>query len=220
MCPGRSDRWGRGGLDPPRSEGKSERGTQREVPDRHPAALARHTPQVDRDDLARQVVKVAYLTGTFTLRSGQTSTEYFDKFQFTSRPELLDAISTAMAALIPRDVEVLAGLQLGGVPLAAALSLKTGLPATYVRLERKSYGTCRINEGSDVAGRCVAIVEDVVTTGGQILLSTADLRGEGANVRYAIAVVDREQGGGASLADHGVSLTALFRRAEIENSGC
>ncbi len=95
-------------------------------------------------------IAAAHLTGTFTLRSGHTSTEYFDKFQFTSRPELLDAVSSQLAAMVPADVEVLAGLQLGGVPLAAALSLKTGLPAVYVRLERKAYGTGRICEGVPV----------------------------------------------------------------------
>ena len=110
---------------------------------------------------------------------------------------------------------MLAGLQLGGVPLAAALSLKTGLPAVYVRLERKAYGTCRISEGVDVRDRVVAVVEDVVTTGGQIGLSTADLRAEGADVRCALAVVDREQGGHASLAEHRLDLRALFTTTEL-----
>lgn len=162
--------------------------------------------------------EVAHLTGTFTLRSGQTSTEYFDKFQFTSRPELLDAVSSQLAAIVPPDVEVLAGLQLGGVPLAAALSLKTGLPAVYVRLERKSYGTCRISEGVDIGGRVVAVVEDIVTTGGQIGRSTADLRAEGAEVRYALAVVDREQGGHDSLAKHGLDFQALFTASELDKA--
>ena len=128
---------------------------------------------VERHELAGALYRAAHLTGTFTLRSGHTSTEYFDKFQFTSRPELLDAVSSQLAAMVPADVEVLAGLQLGGVPLAAALSLKTGLPAVYVRLERKAYGTGRICEGVPVGDRVVAVVEDVVTTGGQIGLSTA-----------------------------------------------
>jgi orotate phosphoribosyltransferase len=170
---------------------------------------------VERNELATALYGAAHLTGSFTLRSGQASTEYFDKFQFTSRPELLNAVSSHLAAMVPRDVEVLAGLQLGGVPLAAALSLKTGLPAVYVRLERKAYGTCRISEGVDVRDRVVAVVEDVVTTGGQIGLSTADLRAEGADVRYALAVVDREQGGHASLAEHGLDLRALFTTTEL-----
>jgi orotate phosphoribosyltransferase len=176
------------------------------------------TPFVERQELARALYRAAHLTGTFTLRSGHTSTEYFDKFQFTSRPELLDAVSSQLAAMVPSDVEVLAGLQLGGVPLAAALSLKTGLPAVYVRLERKAYGTGRICEGVPVRDRVVAVVEDVVTTGGQVGLSTADLRVEGADVRYALAVVDREQGGHASLAEHALDFRALFTTAELERA--
>ena len=173
---------------------------------------------MNREELAAAIYRAAHLTGTFTLRSGQTSDHYFDKFQFTSRPDLLSAISAALAELVPPEVEVLAGLQLGGVPLAAGLSLATGLPAAYVRLERKAYGTRRISEGPDVAGRCVAIVEDIVTTGGQIALSTAELRSEGARVPYALAVVDREQGGHASLAQHGLEFRALFTASELERA--
>lgn len=82
-------------------------------------------------------------------------------------------------------------------------------------MERKSYGTCRIREGVEIGGRVVAVVEDIVTTGGQIGLSTADLRAEGADVRYALAVVDREQGGHESLAKHGLDFRALFTASEL-----
>lgn len=85
-----------------------------------------------QSDLARAIYEVAHLSGSFTLRSGAVSNEYFDKFQFTSRPDLLEAVAEAMAAIVPSDVQVLAGLQLGGVPLAAALALKTRIPAVYV----------------------------------------------------------------------------------------
>lgn len=170
---------------------------------------------VDRVSLAGEIAEVAHLTGSFTLRSGQSATEYFDKFQFTSRPRLLRAIAKELAAILPDDVEVVAGLQLGGVPLAAALSLTTSLPAVYVRLERKAHGTCRISEGADVSGRVVAIIEDVVTTGGQIALSAADLRAEGAEVRYALAVVDRESGGRENLAGHGIDFRSVYRAAEL-----
>lgn len=135
-----------------------------------------------RDQLAGEIYRAAHVTGTFTLRSGQAASEYFDKFQFTSRPDLLDEVSDALATIVPPDVEILAGLQLGGVPLAAALALKTRVPEVYVRLERKKYGTSKIIEGVSVAGKRVAVVEDVVTTGGQIASSTADLRADGADV--------------------------------------
>ena len=94
----------------------------------------------------------------------------------------------------------------------------TRLPAVFVRLERKAYGTGRISEGVDISGRVVAVIEDVVTTGGQIGLSTQDLRDEGADVRYALAVVDREQGGRESLAQHGLELRAVFTATELEGT--
>ena len=168
-----------------------------------------------QSDLARQIYEVAHLRGTFRLRAGKTSTEYFDKFQFTSRPELLEAVAEAMAEIVPSDVEVLAGLQLGGVPLAAALALKTRIPAVYVRLQRKSYATQKIAEGVELDGKVVAIVEDVVSTGGQIVLSTDDLRAEGADVRYALAVVDREAGGHEAIAAAGLGYRFLFTSSDL-----
>lgn len=174
--------------------------------------------RIVQSDLAREIYKVAHLRGTFMLRSGHVSTEYFDKFQLTSRPELLEAVAEAMAEIIPPDVEVLAGLQLGGVPLAAALALKTRIPAVYVRLQRKSYATQKIAEGVDLDGKVVAIVEDVVSTGGQIVLSTADLRQEGADVRHALAVVDRESGGRENLAAAGLGYRFLFTSGELERA--
>lgn len=170
------------------------------------------------ENLARAIFEVAHLTGSFTLRSGAVSTEYFDKFQFTSRPELLDAVAEGLATMVPPEVEVLAGLQLGGVPLAAALALKTRIPAVYVRLQRKSYATQKIAEGIDVNGKVVAIVEDVVSTGGQIALSAEDLRNEGAEVRYALAVVDRETGGQENLAAAGIEYRFLTTAADLERA--
>lgn len=168
-----------------------------------------------QSDLARRIFEVAHLSGTFRLRSGKTSTEYFDKFQFTSRPELLEAVADAMAEIVPHDVEVLAGLQLGGVPLAAALALKTRIPAVYVRLQRKSYATQKIAEGVELDGKVVAIIEDVVSTGGQIVMSTEDLRAEGAQVRYALAVVDRETGGREAMAAAGLGYRFLFTSSDL-----
>jgi orotate phosphoribosyltransferase len=169
-------------------------------------------------DLARTIYEVAHLSGSFTLRSGAVSNNYFDKFQFTSRPDLLEAVAEAMAAIVPPDVEVLAGLQLGGVPLAAALALKTRIPAVYVRLQRKSYATQKIAEGVDLQGKVVAIVEDVVSTGGQIELSAEDLREEGADVRYALAVVDRETGGRENLAAAGLDYRFLVTSTDLERA--
>src|SRR5947207_1772679 len=133
---------------------------------------------MDREDLGRRIYETAHLTGRFLLRSGATSEEYFDKYLFESDPVLLRAIAEAMAPLVPSSTDALAGLELGGVPLATALSRETGLATRFVRKEAKAYGTCRLAEGGDVDGERLVVVEDVVTSGGQVVMSCADLRVE------------------------------------------
>lgn len=169
-----------------------------------------------RADLARRIYEVAHLTGTFTLRSGRVSNEYFDKYRFESDPVLLADIADAMATLVPEGTEVLAGLELGGVPVVTALSRVTGLPATFVRKTAKEYGTARFAEGADVEGRQVLIVEDVVTSGGQVVLSTADLRGIGATVTDVVCVIDRSEGGTEALAAEGLALASVVARADLD----
>ena len=90
-----------------------------------------------RAQLARAIYQRSHLTGEFVLRSGATATEYFDKYLFESDPELLAEIGEALARLVPPDTEMLAGLELGGVPLAVLLGQITGLPVVFVRKEAK-----------------------------------------------------------------------------------
>ncbi|MEY9877882.1 orotate phosphoribosyltransferase [Streptacidiphilus sp. MAP12-33] len=169
-------------------------------------------------DLARRIHAVSHLTGRFTLRSGRTATEYFDKYRFEADPVLLDEIARRMAPLVPDGTEVLAGLEMGGIPVVTALGRHTGLPCAFVRKEAKAYGTCRLAEGAEVAGRRVLVVEDVVTSGGQIVLSTADLRGLGATVREALCVIDREQGGAEALAEAGIRLLSLLTADDLRTA--
>jgi orotate phosphoribosyltransferase len=169
--------------------------------------------------LAARVFAASHLTGTFVLRSGRRADHYFDKYRFESDPALLAEIVAALVPLVPAGIEGLAGLELGGVPLATMLSSVTGLPAYFVRKEPKKYGTEQVCEGGEVEGRRLLIVEDVVTTGGQIVLSAQDLRSEGAVVEHAVCVIDRE-GGGADVAEaEGIALHALFTMRDLEASG-
>jgi orotate phosphoribosyltransferase len=170
---------------------------------------------MDRDGLARAIYDIAHLTGEFTLRSGAVSNEYFDKYRFEADPPLLRAIGEALAPLVPADTEVLAGLELGGVPLATILSQVTGIPACFVRKEAKTYGTCQLAEGTDLEGRRVTVVEDVVTSGGQVVTSCGDLRERGAIVDVALCVIDRESGGPEALAKIDVELRALYTMTEL-----
>jgi orotate phosphoribosyltransferase len=171
---------------------------------------------VTHSDLATRIHAASHLTGRFTLRSGKVATEYFDKYRFEADPVLLDEIAQRMAPLVPPGTEVLAGLEMGGIPVVTALGRITGLPCAFVRKQAKQYGTCRLAEGAEVAGRRVLVVEDVVTSGGQIVLSTADLRGLGAVVREALCVIDRGQGGADALAVEGIRLLSLLTADELQ----
>jgi len=165
--------------------------------------------------LAARIHAVSHLRGTFKLRSGRIADEYFDKYRFESDPVLLRDIATALGALVPAGTEGLAGLELGGVPLVTALSAHTGLPAFFVRKTAKEYGTEQVCEGGDVHGRRLTIVEDVVTTGWQVVMSTGDLRAAGAVVEDALCVIDRESGGGDAVAAEGIRLHCLFSMSEV-----
>lgn len=170
---------------------------------------------MDRNELAGKIYQTSHLTGTFKLRSGQVSSEYFDKYLFESQPELLAEIAVQMAELIPAGTELLAGLEMGGIPLATALSLRTGLPALFVRKKAKEYGTCKLAEGADIAGKRVCIIEDVVTTGGQIVLSAADLKQLGAQIKYVLCVIRRDERAMEKLAKEGLELLPLFTMEEL-----
>jgi orotate phosphoribosyltransferase len=171
-----------------------------------------------RDELAAALREHAYLEGDFVLRSGKRSTYYFDKYRFETRPDLLRAIAAEIAARVEEhepDAELLAGPELGAVALAAAASLETGLPFLIVRKEPKEYGTGNRLEGAYEQGKCVCLVEDVVTSGGAAVAAVEALREAGLVCRTAVCVVDRDEGGADALARHSVRLRPLFRAGEI-----
>jgi orotate phosphoribosyltransferase len=170
---------------------------------------------MDRVELGRRIYDTAHLTGHFLLRSGATSDEYFDKYLLEADPALLHAIAEAMVPLVPPTIDALAGLELGGVPLATELSQLTGVATRFVRKEAKAYGTCRLAEGGDVEGLRLVVVEDVVTSGGQVVMSCADLRERGAEIVRVLCVIDREAGGAAALQAEGLDLHALFTMTEL-----
>lgn len=173
---------------------------------------------VKNSELARKIYQASYLRGKFQLRSGAVSHEYFDKYLFESDPALLNEIAQEMSHFVPGNVDALAGLELGGIPIATLLSQITGLPALFVRKEAKLYGTCKLAEGGAIDGKKLLIVEDVVTTGGQIIQSAQALRQRGAVVEDVVCVIDREAGGRENLANVGLSLQALFTMGELKTA--
>jgi orotate phosphoribosyltransferase len=169
--------------------------------------------------LAKRIYDTAHITGDFTLRSGAKSTEYFDKYLFEADPKLLADIAEAMVKLVPPGIDALAGLEMGGIPIATMLSQLTGLPVLFVRKKAKDYGTCKIAEGGRVRGRKLLMVEDVVTSGGAILEAAKALRVEGAELSAVVCVIDRESGGPANLAKSDLILTSLFTMSELKQAG-
>ena len=144
---------------------------------------------------ARRIRQASRLTGEFVLRSGATSNVYFDKYLFESDPLLLRRIAEEMAALVPPNTDILGGLEMGGIPVVTALSHVTGIPAAFLRKKRKEHGTRKFAEGPDMAGKNVVMVEDVVSSGGQILETLAMLNADGIAPTIALWVIDRETGG-------------------------
>ena len=146
------------------------------------------------------------------------SDEYFDKYLFESDPALLREIAREMVTLLPSGLDAIAGLELGGIPLVTMLSQLSGIPALFVRKQAKDYGTCRLAEGGEVAGRRIAVIEDVVTSGGQLIESCAALRERGAEIVCVVCVIDREAGGAENLAAHNLRLRALYPVGDLSSS--
>jgi orotate phosphoribosyltransferase len=171
-----------------------------------------------RGELAAAIRRHAYLEGDFVLRSGKRSQFYLDKYRFETRPDLLRALGREIAAAVREhepDAVLLAGPELGAVALAAAASLEADLPFLIVRGEAKGYGTANRIEGVYEQGKCVCLVEDVVTSGGAAADAVKALREAGLVCRTAVCVVDREEGGADALARQAVRLRPLFRVSEI-----
>lgn len=169
-----------------------------------------------RDQLAQAVRDAAYLEGDFVLSSGQRSSYYLDKWRFETDPGLLREIAKAFVGLLPSPPPArLAGIELGGVPLATALALETGIPYLIVRREAKEYGTAKEVEGLFDQGDRVVLVEDVLTTASQAISAAHRLTKLGLEVARIIYVIDREQGADANIRAAGFEPAALFRKSDL-----
>jgi orotate phosphoribosyltransferase len=168
--------------------------------------------------LASRIKASAKLTGNFVLRSGARSGTYFDKYRFEADPTLLLDIATEMARLVPPGTEVLAGLEMGGIPVVTVLSQVTGLPAAFMRKQPKTYGTCQYAEGSPLRDRSFVLIEDVVSSGGAIIDMLHMLKGDGLFPTAAICVIDRESGGKEALSAVNLPLRSLFTYSEINDA--
>jgi orotate phosphoribosyltransferase len=165
-------------------------------------------------DLAKRLLEASELHGDFVLSSGARSRIYFDKFRFLTDPELLRETANAVAGLLPDAVTHLAAPEGAATLLVAAVALETGLPVAVVRKEPKQYGTMSQVEGHAPAGAVIALVEDVSTTGHQVLKAAKALEAEGCRVEVIVLAIDR--GGAEHLREAGypVRSVAEVRPAE------
>lgn len=176
---------------------------------------------IDQAQLASAIADASLLRGSFTLRSGRTSSYYLDKYRFSTQPEILRQLGAMFAQVIDEistrhgAVVRLAGAELGGIPLVTVASLETGLPSIFVRNAKKEYGTSKQVEGTVNEGDVVVFVEDVATTGGQALEAVEVLKSLGAIVPAIISVIDRQEGARENIEGAGVAFHALFTKRDL-----
>jgi orotate phosphoribosyltransferase len=166
-------------------------------------------------DLTARLAETACITAPFQLADGTRLDAYFDEYRLAANPALLRDTATAMAGLVPDSAQLLAGIELGGVPLVVALSAATGLPAVFLRRRPKGYGSRRQIEGAALDGRRTVLVDDVVRSGGQLLAMARTLRMAGAPVADALCVLERPLGGRMLLAEHRVALHSLLAETDL-----
>jgi orotate phosphoribosyltransferase len=170
---------------------------------------------MNREQLAKRIAEVSLLHGEFTLRSGRKSNYYLDKYRFETQPDVLIELGKLFAAKITAKVDRIAGAELGAVPLAAATAMASGKPFVIVRNQKKDYGTSKLVEGILNAGETVMIVEDVLTTGGQVLEAAKSLQDAGAKIDRIVSVIDRQEGAREKIEGAGFVFDALFTTADL-----
>lgn len=174
---------------------------------------------MNREQLAQRIADAALLRGEFTLRSGRTSKYYLDKYLFTTQPDILEALGRMFAeriAALPVKADRLAGTELGGIPLVSAAAIATGLPSVLIRNQKKGYGTAKQLEGAIHEGDRVVLLEDIATTGGQVLEAGKLLREEfKVEVPAIIATIDRQEGARENIEAAGFVFDALFTKSDL-----
>lgn len=168
-----------------------------------------------RDELICRVKETSYLEGDFTLRSGKKSKYYMDKYLFETCPDILKALGETFAKHVTDDVTLIAGAELGGVALAAATSMASGKNWIIVRNSKKGYGTGKMVEGVLKADDVVLIVEDIATTGGQVIEAAKIVTDAGATVKEIVCVIDRKQGARENVTEAGFAFDSIMTKDDL-----
>ncbi len=170
---------------------------------------------MDRSELIRRIKESAYLEGDFTLRSGRKSKYYLDKYLFETQPDILASLGKQFAQYVSDSTTLIAGAELGGVALAAATSMVAQRPFVIVRNAKKDYGTGKLFEGKLTDQDSVLLVEDIATTGGQVLEAAKMISEIGAKVERIVAVIDRQEGARENIEGAGFAFDSLFTKADL-----
>ena len=168
-----------------------------------------------REELARRIAEVALLRGEFTLRSGRKSNYYLDKYRFETQPDILRELGVLFAQHVGKHVDRIAGPELGAVALAASAAMACGKPFVIVRNAKKDYGSAKQVEGILEKGETVVIVEDIMTTGGQVLEAAKVLQGMGVKVDKIVGVIDRLEGARENIEGAGFVFESLFTTRDL-----
>jgi orotate phosphoribosyltransferase len=173
--------------------------------------LARPGPNVLKDELVRCG---ALKFGDFTLTSGKKSKYYVDVKQAITIPVILRQIAKELRTRF-KDTEMLAGVELGAVPILVAAALEGNLPYVIIRKGERTHGTGKKMEGPSVKGKRVLIIEDVTTTGNSVQRAVELLREHGALVTRVETIVDRGEGATEALKQLQVELGALVTAQDL-----
>ena len=168
-----------------------------------------------KEELIKRIKETAYLEGDFVLRSGKRSKYYLDKYLFETCPDILEALGAEFAEYVTDDVTIIAGAELGGVALAAATAMETGRNWIIVRNSKKGYGTGKLIEGVLKEGDVVLLVEDIATTGGQVLEAAKVITQAGAKVKSIICVIDRRQGAEENITEAGYEFESILTKNDL-----
>ncbi len=168
-----------------------------------------------KQELAKRIKETAYLEGDFVLRSGKRSKYYLDKYLFETQPDILKALGTEFAKYITSDVTLIAGAELGGVALAAATAMEASKKWIIIRNSKKDYGTSKMVEGVLSKDDVVLLVEDIATTGGQVLEAAKIITEAGAKVKKIVAVIDRKQGAGENITKAGYKFESILTKEDL-----
>ena len=168
-----------------------------------------------KEELAKRVKETSYLEGDFLLRSGKRSKYYLDKYLFETQPDILKSLGAEFAKYITSDVTLIAGAELGGVALAAATAMQSGKRWIIVRNSKKDYGTSKMVEGVLNKDDVVLLVEDIATTGGQVLEAAKVITEAGAKVKRIVAVIDRKQGAGENITKAGYKFESILTKEDL-----